>query len=205
MGRAPDERALFTLLGVDERAPWEEVRRAFRDAVRASHPDLHVGDPDAEPRLKTLNAAWELVNTPTKWARFVAQPAADATTGGSPPAAGAANPTVGRLHVQRQRSGSAGLRRWNLELDGEVIARIANGETSILDARPGRHSLRIFYDWYSSRPLEVDLRRGQELHLGCRQQPNPLLSLTAPKRSLLLELLGSRRLARVDGRGSRSS
>jgi hypothetical protein len=189
MRRTPDERLIFALLGVDETTSWEELRRAFRDAVRASHPDLHAGDPDAERRLKTLNAAWESVNTPGRWAQYVAQPP------GSEPRSSSAVASFGRLRVQRQRSGSAGLRHWKLELDGEVIASIANGDTSILQAGPGRHSLRIFYEWYSSPALEIELRAGQELHLGCRQQPNPFLSVYAPKRSLVLELLGAARFA----------
>lgn len=193
MRRAPDKRALFALLGVDDQAPWEEVRRAFRDAVRASHPDLHVSDPDAERRLKTLNVAWESVNTPSKWAQYVAQPAFRTAAGGSVSTPTTAVPSFGRLRVQRQRHGSAGLRQWKVELDGEVIGSIANGASRILEAGPGRHSLRVFYDRYSSCHLEVELHSGQELHLGCRQQPNPFLNLSSPKRSLALELLGSRR------------
>ena len=189
MGRAPDQRGLFSLFGVDERAPWEEVRRAFRDAVRASHPDLHGGDPNAEQQLKTLNVAWESINTPSKWAQYVAQP----DTFERAPGPSSAPPTFGRLRVQRQRRGSAGLQQWRLELDGEVIASIANGDTTVLETPPGRHSLRIFYEWYSSPPLEVEVHAGHELHLGCRQQLSALLSLTSPKRSLVIELLDRRR------------
>jgi curved DNA-binding protein CbpA len=188
MPDAPEERALLSLLGVQRTAPWEEVRRAFRDAVRASHPDLHGGDPGAEQRLKTLNGAWESVNTPAKWAQYVAGGAGRAHR-----RAPAAPVTVGRLRVQRQRSGATGLRRWQLELDGEVVGSIANGATELFEAGPGSHTLRTFYEWYSSRPLQVHVNIGEELHLGCRQQPNPLLSITAPKRSLILELLDRRR------------
>ena len=180
---------MFSLFGVDGQAPWEEVRKAFRDAVRASHPDLHGGDPEAEQRLKTLNVAWESVNTPSKWAQYVVQQIPSGTSRG----ASRTPPSFARLRVQRQRRGGAGLRRWRLELDGEVIGSIANGDTSVLDARPGRHRLRVFYDGYSSPPLEVELHPGQEVHLGCRQALSSLRSLTSPKRSLALELLGSRR------------
>ncbi len=79
------------------------------------------------------------------------------------------------------------MRRWKVELDGEVVGTIENGSSSLLEAGPGRHSLRVFYEWYSSRPLELELRAGEELVFGCRQQSNPLLSLYAPKRSLVLE------------------
>lgn len=189
-----DERALFGLLGVDDTAPWEEVRRAFRTAVRDSHPDLHAGDPDAERRLKALNAAWETINTPTKWAQYALQPAPWTTTGDSGPTPDSAPvPSVGRLRVQRQRRGSAGLVDWKVELDSEVIASIANGGVSVLEAGAGRHSLRVFYGSRSSLPLQVELHRGQELLLGCRQVESLRISLFSPKRSLVLELLDSRR------------
>jgi hypothetical protein len=99
---------------------------------------------------------------------------------------------VAQVRVYRQRAGSAGLRRWQLELDGAVVGSIENGGTSVLEAGPGPHSLRVFYDRYSSLPLDVELRAGQELVLGCRQQPNPLLSVYSPRRSLVLELLAGR-------------
>lgn len=196
MPRAPDEHGLLPLLGVDEKAPWDEVRKAFRNAVRANHPDLHGGDADAERRLKALNAAWESINTPSKWAAYLLQPGSRETAGGgAPPRSGAAVASVGRLRVQRQRRGSAGLLNWKLELNGEVIASIANGGDAALDTAPGRHSLRVFYGSRSSLPLRVELRRGQELTLGCRQHPSLRTSLFSPERALLLELLSSRQFA----------
>jgi len=196
MGPPPDERALFALFGVDEQAPWEDVRRAFRTAVRATHPDLHAGNPEAERRLKTLNAAWESINTPSKWAAYLLQPASRAMTGSSAGARGSvAVPSVGRLRVQRQLRGSAGLLRWKLELDGEVTASIENGGTSVLEASPGRHSLRVFCGSQSSLPLQVEVHRGLEVVLGCRQVDSLRVSLFSPKRSLVLEHLSRRRFA----------
>src|SRR5579875_2596564 len=101
---AADELNRLSLLRVDESSPWEEVRSAFRDAVRDSHPDLHPGDADAERRLKALNAAWESINTPSKWGAYVLQSASRATVGISAPARGGAKvPSAGRLRIQRQR------------------------------------------------------------------------------------------------------
>jgi hypothetical protein len=181
---------VLALLGVDEQAPWDEVRRAFRQAVRATHPDLHAGDPEAERRLKALNTAWESVNTPGKWAAYVLQPG----SGGTPSRAGGTRagtpvPAIGRLRVLRQQRGSAGLVRWKLELDGEVVAGIENGGVSVLEAAPGRHSLRVFYGSRSSLPLQVELHQGQELVLECRQLESLRASLFAPRRSLVLEHL----------------
>jgi hypothetical protein len=191
--RAPDEHPLLALLKVDEEAPWDDVRRAFRDAVRESHPDLHPGDADAERRLKALNAAWESINTPSKWAAYRLQPAPGPMGGSSPPGrTGAAVASVGRLRVQRHQRGSPGLLNWKLEVDGTVAASIENGGVAVLEASPGRHSLRVFYGSRSSLPLRVDLQRGQELLLGCRGLDGLRTSLFSRERSLVLELLESR-------------
>jgi hypothetical protein len=195
MRRDPDEQALFALLGVDENASWQEVRRAFRTAVLASHPDLHVNDPDAEQRLKTLNASWESVNTPDKWAEYILPPASRGPTDSAARARSRTAPlSVGRLRVQRQQRGCVGMLSWTLEVDGEATASIKNGGVSTLEVAPGRHLLRVFYGSHSSLPLQVELRRRQELVLGCRQIENLRTHLFSPKRSLVLELIGSRRL-----------
>jgi hypothetical protein len=196
MPRDADDRALFALLGVDDRASWEDVRRAFRTAVRSSHPDLHAGDPEAEQRLKTLNAAWESINTPSKWAAYILAPASAAAPGGAArtPGRSASAATVTRLRVHRQRRGSAGLANWQLELDGTVVASIENGGVTLLEAEPGGHSLRVFYGSRSSPSLRVVLQRGQELVLGCRQLESLRAGLFSPKRSLVLEVLSRERL-----------
>lgn len=181
------------MLRIDETASWDDVRRAFRDAVRANHPDLHPGDPDAERRLKALNAGWELINTPSKWTAYIELPHAGAMADGSTRARGRrAVRSVGRLRVQRQQRGSAGLLNWKLELDGAVVASIENGGVSIVEAPPGPHCLRVFYGSRSSLPLELNLLRGQELHLGCRQLESLRINLFSPERCLVLELLDRR-------------
>jgi len=59
----------YAVLGVDPSAPDEAVRKAWREAVKASHPDamLARGVPPeavrlAEDRLRALNAAWETIS-----------------------------------------------------------------------------------------------------------------------------------------------
>lgn len=196
MRRAADERALLALLRVDQNAPWEDVRRAFRDAARANHPDLNPGDADAERRVKALNAAWETINTPSKWEAYILQPVSRESTGSSAPAQGGSTvASVGRLRVQRQQRGAAGLLNWWLELDGEVVASIENGGISVVEAVSGWHSLRVFYGSHSSLPLQVELLRGHELSLGCRQGDSLRARLLSPQRSLVLELLNGRRFA----------
>lgn len=140
--------------------------------------------------MKALNAAWESINVPSRWAAYILQPAVRGLTGSSARVGGgAAVPSVGRLRVQRQLRGSAGLLNWWLELDGVVVANIESGSISVLEAGPGRHSLRVFYGVRSSLPLQVELHRGQELRLWCRQLESLRISLVWPERSLGLELL----------------
>jgi hypothetical protein len=83
---------------------------------------------------------------------------------------------------------------WTLEVDGEATASIKNGGVSVLEVAPGRHLLRVFYGSHSSLPLQVELSRWHELVLGCRQIENLRTHLFSPKRSLVLELIGSQQL-----------
>lgn len=59
----------YAVLGVDPSAPDAAVRKAWREAVKASHPDVMLarGVPAeavrlAEDRLRALNAAWEEIS-----------------------------------------------------------------------------------------------------------------------------------------------
>ena len=59
----------YAVLGVDPSAPDEAIRKAWRVAVKASHPDVMIarGVPAeavklAQDRLRALNAAWEEIS-----------------------------------------------------------------------------------------------------------------------------------------------
>lgn len=65
-GTSPDP---YDVLGVADNAPMDEVRAAWKRAVRASHPDVMIarGVPPeavklAERRLIAINAAWEEIS-----------------------------------------------------------------------------------------------------------------------------------------------
>ncbi len=59
----------YNVLGVPVTATFEEIRRAYRDLMRAVHPD-RVRDPDkrriAEERAKLLNAAYGVLSDPNR-------------------------------------------------------------------------------------------------------------------------------------------
>ncbi len=60
----------YATLGVERTASAKEIRAAWRRLVKASHPDLHPGDPQAEARFKRVSAAWDLLGDPERRARF---------------------------------------------------------------------------------------------------------------------------------------
>lgn len=53
--------SLYDLLGARESDDPDALKKAFRKAVKAHHPDLHPGDPDAPERFRQLIAAHALL------------------------------------------------------------------------------------------------------------------------------------------------
>lgn len=60
----------YKVLGVDQRASAEEIRRAFRTLAKQHHPDLNKDRPQAAERFKAINAAYDLLSDPERRARF---------------------------------------------------------------------------------------------------------------------------------------
>ena len=61
--------SLYDVLGVDPRASDEEVRAAWRAAVRALHPDTRDDDvppAEADAALRLVNEAWAVVGDPDR-------------------------------------------------------------------------------------------------------------------------------------------
>src|SRR5215475_1207831 len=50
-------KSLYELLGANADDDAEALKKAFRKAVKAHHPDLHPGDPDAPSRFQQVVAA----------------------------------------------------------------------------------------------------------------------------------------------------
>ena len=55
---------LYDLLGVHPEDDVEGLKNAFRKAVKASHPDLHAGDPDAPMRFRHIVRAYAILRDP---------------------------------------------------------------------------------------------------------------------------------------------
>ena len=66
----PDQRGsepdVWAVLGLRPGASAAELKRAFRQQARRWHPDLNPGDPTAEERFKSINAAYAVLSDPSR-------------------------------------------------------------------------------------------------------------------------------------------
>jgi len=60
----------YSVLGVERDATQNEIKRVYRQLVKASHPDLHPGNKAMAERFKELSVAYELLGDPDKRARY---------------------------------------------------------------------------------------------------------------------------------------
>jgi DnaJ-class molecular chaperone len=57
---------LYDILGVSRRATEEDIRKAFRKAAKANHPDVNPGNAAAAERFKKITAANDILSDPEK-------------------------------------------------------------------------------------------------------------------------------------------
>lgn len=60
----------YRTLGLDKDATADEIKKAFRNLARDSHPDANHGDPTAEERFREIAEAYEVLSDDQKRARY---------------------------------------------------------------------------------------------------------------------------------------
>jgi curved DNA-binding protein CbpA len=69
-GECNPTKTLYNLLGARPDDNAEGLRRAFRKAAKANHPDLHTGDPDAPMRFRQIVEAYEILRDAERRATY---------------------------------------------------------------------------------------------------------------------------------------
>lgn len=59
-------RNLYAVLGVEETATQEEMKKAYRALAKKYHPDANPGNRQAEERFKEISEAWDILGDPEK-------------------------------------------------------------------------------------------------------------------------------------------
>ena len=58
------EKTHYQVLGVSTEASTDEVRRAYRERMRAIHPDVNQGSANGSKHMTELNIAWKTLSSP---------------------------------------------------------------------------------------------------------------------------------------------
>lgn len=69
-GTATEDPDYYAILGIEESASAEDIRRAFRAKAQEAHPDRHPGDAGAAARMQLLNDARGVLGDPSKRAVY---------------------------------------------------------------------------------------------------------------------------------------
>ena len=69
----PQTQDLYDVLGVDEDASQEEIKKTYRTLARKHHPDRNPDDPNAEEKFKEIQKAYSILSDEEKREQYDAQ------------------------------------------------------------------------------------------------------------------------------------
>ncbi|PSQ60115.1 MAG: J domain-containing protein [Bacteroidetes bacterium QH_10_64_19] len=69
----PQTQDLYDVLGVDDDASQEEIKKAYRTLARKHHPDRNPDDPNAEEKFKEIQQAYSILSDEEKRQQYDAQ------------------------------------------------------------------------------------------------------------------------------------
>ena len=78
-----DNKDFYKVLGVDQKANADEIKKAYRKLAMKYHPDQNKDDKDAEQKFKEVNEAYDILKDPQKRAAYD-QFGSQAFSGGGP-------------------------------------------------------------------------------------------------------------------------
>lgn len=58
----------YKVLGLEDGASADDVKKAYRKMARVYHPDLHPDDPEATQKMNEINEAYDMLTNPEKYA-----------------------------------------------------------------------------------------------------------------------------------------
>lgn len=64
------DKNLYSVLGADEDASQEELKKAYRKLAKKYHPDANPGDREAEERFKAVSEAYDILGNKEKRAQY---------------------------------------------------------------------------------------------------------------------------------------
>lgn len=63
----------YKVLGLEQDASADDIKKAYRKMARLYHPDLHPDDPDIHEKMNAVNEAYDMLTNPNKYAAKRAQ------------------------------------------------------------------------------------------------------------------------------------
>ena len=166
----------YQILGLDESAGAEAIKRAYRARARACHPDRHPDDPAAAEQFKGVTEAYEVLSNPTLRQQYDLLRRHPLNTFGRFPTASAFGPpprTQIRTDLRIRLSFEQALRggKATVQLpDGRtahitVPQGVRDGATVRLKGKPSNEPAAELYVTFHVAPSQRFRREGDHLHV----------------------------------------